>query len=81
MRRPVVWGVLFLVAGLLFLGLAQGPADPSEESLASQASGAGTGSQAVSSNAQLGLSLVSMLAGILLVFLALFCFGTKVAER
>lgn len=81
MRRPVVWGVLFLVAGLLFLGLAQGPADPGEGSLASQAPGSsGSGSSVATSGAQLGISLISTLTGVLLIFLALFCFGTKVAE-
>lgn len=82
MRRPLVWGTLFLVAGMLFLGLAYSPSTSGEASLASQAgsSGGGPSSSAVS-NAQLGLSLLSTLMGLALVGLSLACFGTKVVGR
>lgn len=81
MRRPLVWGTLFLVAGMLFLGLAYSPSTSGEASLASQAGAGGSSSSSVASGAQLGLSIVSTLTGLLLVGVSLACFGAKVTER
>lgn len=81
MRRPLVWGTLFLVAGMLFLGLAYSPSTSGEASLASQAGSGGSSSSSVASGAQLGLSIVSTLTGLALVGVSLACFGSKVTER
>lgn len=81
MRRPLVWGTLFLVAGMLFLGLAYSPSTSGEASLASQAGSGGPSSSSVASGAQLGLSVVSTLTGVGLVGVSLACFGSKVTER
>lgn len=81
MRRPLVWGTLFLVAGMLFLGLAYSPSTSGEASLASQAGGSGGTTSSAASGAQLGLSVLSTLAGLALVGVALACFGSKVTDR
>lgn len=82
MRRPLVWGSLFLVAGMLFLGLAYSPSTSGEASLASQAGGSsGSTSGPAASGAQMGLSVVSTLTGLVLVGVSLACFGSKVTDR
>lgn len=78
MRRPLVWGTLFLVAGTLFLGLAFTPAGTGEAALASQAGSSASGQEApVAAGAQLGLSLVSTLAGVGLVVLGILCYVSR----
>lgn len=81
MRRPLVWGILFLVAGMLFLGLAYSPSTSGEASLASQAGSSGGPSSSAASGAQLGLSVLSTMTGLALVGLSLVCFGAKVVNR
>lgn len=83
MKRPLTWGTLFLVAGLLFLGLAYTPAGSGDEvSLASQATSpsqdqAGT---PVASGAKLGISLISTLVGVVLVGISLLCFSSPLTR-
>lgn len=77
MRRPLMWGVLFLVAGMLFLGLAQAPPQPGEASLASQAPAEDDGRDAIASGASMGINLLSLLVGVALILLSLFCFGYR----
>lgn len=80
MERPATWGTLFLVAGLLFLGLALTPAGSgTDASLASQATPSSSGSDApVSSGAKLGISLISTAAGLSLLVVSGLCFGSMV---
>lgn len=78
MKHPVLWGTVFLVAGLLFLGLAHGSAADGNGPLTSQApDGDGDVEGQIASKAHLGISLVSTVAGVALVLLALFCYGSR----
>lgn len=80
MRHPLVWGTVFLLAGLLFLGLAHGSATDVDEPLASEApDGEGT-SEDVASRAHLGISLLSAITGVALLVLSVFCYGSRLLQ-
>lgn len=79
-KHPVIWGTVFLIAGLLFLGLAHGAVSDGAGPLASQADADRPQAEEIATRAHLGISMASLVTGVVLVLLALFCYGSGLVK-